>query len=277
MNPQLQKILEDRKNKLSVVSPGIADIHNRTVRAEKNLVAGEKEFITKRGKYVDKGTLYHIHYTSDNKSYYMTGGEHNERTNLIFRTDVFGSDRDYYNILNRQDNLKIESNITLPTDDDYLNGMMTRYFAKKTNENSSPAFEVSADDFESSPLYDYVSINWNITGNKEEVFKKNRFNVLVASKKIPNVGKLLPDYQYYRSDEVLSNKESIQNRLGITAEQNTQEPVTKELDVTLRRGSKRGIGSMRVNRGALKRLSQSRRSGGGSSGGGNTGGGTSSY
>lgn len=219
MNPQLQKILEDRKNKLSVVSPGIADIHRRTVRAEKNLVAGEKEFITKRGKYVDKGTLYHIHYTNDNKSYYMTGGEHSERTTLIFRTDVFSSDTDYYNILNRQDNLKIESKVTIPTDDDYLNGMVKRYFAKKTNESSSPAFEVSADDFESSPLYDYVSINWNIKGDREEVLKKNRFNVAVASKKIPNVGKLLPDYQYYRSDDVLTTKEEIQKRLGISSEQ----------------------------------------------------------
>ena len=146
--------------------------------------------------------------------------------------------------------------------------MMRRYFAKKTNESSSPAFEVSADDFLSSPLYDYVSINWNIKGDKEEVLKKNRFNVTVASKKIPNVGKLLPNYQYYRSDEVLTNKEDIQNRLGITPEQNTQEPVTKELDVTLRRGSKRGIGRMKVNREAVRRLSQSRR---------NSGGGSSSY
>ena len=155
------------------------------------MVAGEKEFITKRGKYVDKGTLYHIHYTNDNKSYYMTGGEHSERTTLIFRTDVFSSDTDYYNILNRQDNLKIESKVTIPTDDDYLNGMVKRYFAKKTNESSSPAFEVSVDDFESSPLYDYVSINWNIKGDREEVLKKNRFNVLVSFKKDTKCGKTI--------------------------------------------------------------------------------------
>ena len=68
-------------------------------------------------------------------------------------------------------NLKIESKVTIPTDDDYLNGMVKRYFGKKTNESSSPAFEVSADDFESSPLYDYVSINWNIKGDKRRVFK----------------------------------------------------------------------------------------------------------
>ena len=148
----------------------------------------------------------------------MTGGEHSERTTLIFRTDVFSSDTDYYNILNRQDNLKIESKVTIPTDDDYLNGMVKRYFAKKQTKVVHP-FEVSADDFESSPLYDYVSINWNIKGDREEVLKKNRFNVGVASKKIPNVGKLLPDYQYYRSDDVLTTKEEIQKRLGISSEQ----------------------------------------------------------
>ena len=40
MNQQLQKILEDRKKKLSVITPALSDIHDRTVRAEKNLIAG---------------------------------------------------------------------------------------------------------------------------------------------------------------------------------------------------------------------------------------------
>ena len=54
MNPQLEKLLEDRKKKLNVVSPAISNIHEKTVRVEKNQVAGEKEFYTKRGKYIPK-------------------------------------------------------------------------------------------------------------------------------------------------------------------------------------------------------------------------------
>ena len=51
MNLRLQQILEERKNKLSIISPAIKDIHDRTVRAVKNKVAGEKEFVNKVGKY----------------------------------------------------------------------------------------------------------------------------------------------------------------------------------------------------------------------------------
>ena len=71
----------------------------------------------------------------------MSGGEHNERTQLIFKKDL-QSDFDYYNQLNKQETLKLESKVTLPTEEDYSFGRMTRYFAKKTNESSSP-FEVS--------------------------------------------------------------------------------------------------------------------------------------
>ena len=69
------------------MSPAISNIHEKTVRVEKNQVAGEKEFYTKRGKYIPKGDLYHIHYTKDLEVYYMSGGEHNEQTKLIFKSD----------------------------------------------------------------------------------------------------------------------------------------------------------------------------------------------
>ena len=41
----------------------------------------------------------------------------------------------------------------------------------------------------------------------------------MASIEIPNIGKLLPILQYYRSDSVVSAKQSIIDRLGITSEQ----------------------------------------------------------
>ena len=107
MGIQLEEFLEKRKNKPSFISPAITDIHERTVRVIKNKVAGEKEFISKRGKYYPKGSLYHIHFTNDKQTYYMTGGEHHEKTKLIFRTNVFDNDFDYYNILNKQENLEI--------------------------------------------------------------------------------------------------------------------------------------------------------------------------
>ena len=54
MNLRLQQILEERKNKLSIISPAIKDIHDRTVRAVKNKVAGEKEFVNKVVSIIQK-------------------------------------------------------------------------------------------------------------------------------------------------------------------------------------------------------------------------------
>ena len=214
-NSDLQKLLEKRKNKLSITSPAITEIHTNTVRVKKNQVANDKEFITKRGKPFPKGSLYHIHYTKNLEVYYMTGGEHSERTQLIFRNDIFKNDFDYYNVLNKQSTLFLKSNITLPTEDDYNSGKMTRYFAKKSNDNSSPAFEISVDDENSSPLYKYVSLEWYIKGDKDKVSDINAANVLIASKTIPNIGKLIPNFQYYRSDETVNPKQQVMDRLGI--------------------------------------------------------------
>ena len=219
VNLELKRFLDERNNKLTRVSPNISAIHEKTDRVEKNQVAKEKEFYSKRGKYIPKGTLYHIHFTTDLEVHYMTGGEHNERTQLIFRESIFDNDFDYYNTLNRQETINLSPTSKPPTDDDYRIGRMTRYFAKKANDTSSPVFEVSEDDFESSPLYNYVSMLWYIRGNKIRVTKLNQREIKVASIEIPNIGKLLPILQYYRSDSVVSAKQSILDRLGITSEQ----------------------------------------------------------
>ena len=219
VNLELKRFLDERNNKLPRVSPNISAIHEKTDRVEKNQVAKEKEFYSKRGKFIPKGTLYHTHYTTDLEVHYMTGGEHNERTQLIFRKSVFDSDFDYYNTLNRQEVVKLKSTSKPPTEDEYRVGRMTRYFARKTNDTSSPVFEVSEDDFESSPLYNFVSLLWYIRGNKIRVTKLNQREIKVASIEIPNIGKLLPILQYYRSDSVVSAKQSIIDRLGITSEQ----------------------------------------------------------
>ena len=219
MSVQLQEFLEKRSNKLPRVSPAISAIHENTDRVEKNKVAKDKEFYTKRGKFIPKGRLYHIHYTKDLEVHYMTGGEHNERTQLIFRKSIFDSDFDYYNTLNKQEVVQLKSTSKPPTEDDYKNGTMTRYFAKKANDTSSPVFEVSEDDFESSPMYNFVSLRWYIRGNKIRVTKSNQREIKVASIKMPNIGKLLPVLQYYRSDSKVGVRQSIIDRLGITSEQ----------------------------------------------------------
>ena len=221
VNLELRRLLEKRANKLPKIAPSIAAIHNKTERVEKDLVAGEKEFYTKRGKYFPKGDLYHVHYTKDLNVYYMSGGEHNPRTEIIFRTNLEDDDFQHYNTLNKQETIILKSTVTPPTEEDYKGNQITRYFAKKANEDSSPVFEISEDDFETSPLYIYVSLTWYIKGTKSRVLGLNRHEVKVASKTIPNIGKLLPDYQYYRSNKKLGTVDEIRARLGILTDEST--------------------------------------------------------
>ena len=49
---------------------------------------------------------------------------------------------------------------------------------------------------------------------------------MIASKVIPNLGKLLPTLQYYRSDTNANPRESILARLGITSKQGESEQET---------------------------------------------------
>jgi len=226
VNLELKRLLEKRANKLPRIAPSVAAIHNKTERVEKDQVAGEKEFYTKRGKYFPKGDLYHIHYTKDLEVYYMTGGEHYPQTQVIFKTHIEDDDFQYYNTLNKQETMVLKSTVTPPTEEDYKGNQITRYFVKKANEDSSPVFEISEDDFETSPLYIYVSLTWYIRGTKSRVLKMNMHEINVASKTIPNVGKLLPHYQYYRSNKKIGTVDEIRARLGISTEESTAAATT---------------------------------------------------
>ena len=62
-------------------------------------------------------------------------------------------------------------------------------------------------------------IDTSIKGDKKIVFRINKDNVSLAAQTIPNISKILPDYQYYRSDKVLSAREEVLERLGKTSEQ----------------------------------------------------------
>ena len=225
-NLELQKLLNKRKNKLSVINPIIASIYSRTDRIVASQIANEKEFYDNRGKYIKKGTYYHIHYTKNLNQHYMTGEEHSPTTKLIYRKDVNGSDFDYYNTLSKQGTFNIESKITIPTEEDYSKGSFTRYFAKKANETSSPAFEVSVDDFNTSPLYIFTSLKWYIKGDKSLVLKANNRQILLASTVIPNLKKLLSDYQYFRFSENLRPDDLVRRRLSISTQQTTTQQQT---------------------------------------------------
>jgi hypothetical protein len=80
-----------------------------------------------------------------------------------------------------------------PSPKDYINGYIIRYFVKKVNDY--PIVEVSSQNYEkiSKVMYSSVSIKWEISGEKNDVYNnnlksiKNVENILVGiSKKLKN-------------------------------------------------------------------------------------------
>ena len=213
----LNEILEARRGKVSFIDPTIEDIYKRTVRVIKGKVTKEFQFVTNQGKFVKKGTAYHIHYTKDLGEYFMTGIKHNNiLSKLIFPLDNEGITQfGYYSSLNKQEPLTLESTVTYPTERDYKKGSFTRYFARKANEEKSLPFEVSKADSEASPLYIYTSVNWNLKGTKTQIYFRNNKQIALAMKIIPNIYRILNPYQFYRVEENLTPVELVKERLGI--------------------------------------------------------------
>ena len=98
---------------------------------------------------------------------------------------------------------------TLPTQQDYQNGEMRRYFCKKTNEIIY--LEINKETYDKLVKQDpqilwqlYLPFNlpWQLTGNKEEVYKTNKNITELTSfrLKLPMLSKYLKDdfTKYYK-------------------------------------------------------------------------------
>jgi len=91
---------------------------------------------------------------------------------------------DRYKILSSQDSeeflfLKFPS-IHIPKIDskDFENGFISRFFLKKVNDK--PILEINNNQFDlffSSSFYKKISINWKITGPRNNVIKKSRVEI----------------------------------------------------------------------------------------------------
>lgn len=215
-NSQLNQLFEARKNKLPIVNPVVNAINQITERAVKNQIAKANEFYYENGKPVKAGTTYHIHYTTDLGEYFMSGGVHNSTSKLMFPLKYDVSQFTYYNTLNEQSPLKLSSQVVSPKEEDYKKGSYKRYFAKQANDKNQPTFEVSKQNFQSSPLYNYVSLRWYITGNKNYVYSQNTKQIRIASARIATIKKLLTPFQFYRFKENLSVADRLANMMDLS-------------------------------------------------------------
>jgi hypothetical protein len=108
----------------------------------------------------------------------------------------------------------IETHIPTPTEEEYKRGWITRYFIQRTNDKTSPIFEVNSNQFSksiSNDLYTAVSIRWRLTGPKETIYdsngnlkeksvsESNRIAIQLVYDRIPNLKLYLPNLlQFYK-------------------------------------------------------------------------------
>ena len=101
-----------------------------------------------------------------------------------------------------------------PTELDYENGFIRRYFLQKTNDENGFIFEVSQevyDEYLENPFWKSGDLKWRIKGPKTPVYKNdgsfedmgvensNRASISYTSSKMKNIGLYLPNLlQFYK-------------------------------------------------------------------------------
>lgn len=91
---------------------------------------------------------------------------------------------------------KIVTYLPEPIDFDYSQGYIARYFLQKANDFNSPIYEVkqrALSKYSNNSFYTVVSLDWRLTGNKEEIKKSNSASLRLASAKMPKIQLYLPN------------------------------------------------------------------------------------
>jgi len=104
--------------------------------------------------------------------------------------------------------------LPLPTDDDYSNGSIIRYFCRKSNDLKSPITEISKTDFQilneyknnfMSILHTTHSLRWKISGRKDDVYDSNNIRIYsgvydINKRTLVESEKVFPDITSYLSN-----------------------------------------------------------------------------
>jgi hypothetical protein len=98
--------------------------------------------------------------------------------------------------------------IPIPTEFNYDNGFIRRYFIQKTNDSNGFVFEVSEevhDELRDNPFWKVADLKWRITGPKQTVYNQkgelsdigveitNKQIINLTSKTIRNISLYLPN------------------------------------------------------------------------------------
>jgi len=106
---------------------------------------------------------------------------------------ISNNNEDYLN----ENGFEINTYCPTPSDIDYKNGFIVRYFAQKTNDKSGYIYELNETSnlaLSFNPFYTTISIRWKISGTDDEIKESNFKSVQIGMKKIPLLIKYLPNY-----------------------------------------------------------------------------------
>lgn len=107
---------------------------------------------------------------------------------------------DYLNAHNKKtpliDLIKIETYVPNPTELDYKNGFIERYFVQKTNDKNATIFEVDKtfkNQILSNPLLQVQAIRWRITGTPQDIMDSNIKSMNTVKEYMPKLNIYLPN------------------------------------------------------------------------------------
>ena len=104
--------------------------------------------------------------------------------------------------------------VPIPSDTDYENGFIERYFTQKVNDKNSYVFEIDKEEYSNlfeNPYWISEIMKWRITGpitpvynidgilTDKGVIESNNASIKIVSEKVKNVGLYLPNIlQFYK-------------------------------------------------------------------------------
>ena len=169
-------------------------------RTTQGLLTNKSEFIyADNESSVPANKTYSVYYLTDKSKLYFTNLFTSKYVRELIRINGFDLYEQYTAIKSVVRGVYPSAITPNITDKDYTAGSITRYFAQKTNVISAKVFEISESDFEKElKLYNKTSINWVISGIKENVMIKNLMVVLDKERNFKGIYKILFPLQYWK-------------------------------------------------------------------------------
>lgn len=172
-----------------------------------------KEFVyDETGGYVKPDKLYSIYYTLNKRKVYLTGTQNTYTSKVINKTVENDSFVRYNEIKKTTRQNYPKPTPVKPTDANYENGSIKRYFTQMGNDKNKPVFEISLNDYsKQNSLYKYTEINWIISGKKQEVERDNQVTINSLLREYPTITKTLTALQFWIPPK--NSRDSVENKL----------------------------------------------------------------